>query len=123
MQLRSFPLAATLVVLWLSGAAAAVLTSPVFGCRAPADATRAAALRAKKDAAGFATFSQPLVASRACLELAKGVVVGVDENRAPLSCVRLTGDLECYWVPGAAVDLYPGQKGGGGRGGGGGRRR
>jgi hypothetical protein len=118
--LRNAGLAA---VLCCSSASAAVLTSAALGCKAPSDAIKAATLRVKKDAAGLAAFSQPLIASRSCMVFAKGVTIGIDEKQLPLSCVRLTGDLDCYWVPDALVDLYPGQKGGAGRQGGGGRHQ
>ncbi len=104
-------------------ASAAVLVAGALGCKAPADASKAALLRAKRDSVGLDIFSKPLVASRSCTEFAKGVTVDVDEKRLPLSCVRLTGDLDCYWVPDALVDLYPAAKGEmAGRKGGGHRR-
>jgi hypothetical protein len=103
---------------------AAALAVSTLGCRTPADALKVAGFRAKKDAAGLASFSQTAATSRACIPLTKGVTVGIDEAKPPLSCVRLTGDLECYWVADALIDLYPGDKGAGGgkKGGGGGHR-
>jgi hypothetical protein len=104
-------------------ASAAAVSASTLGCRMPADALKVAGFRAKKDSAGLASFSQTASASRACIPLTKGVTVGIDEAKPPLSCVRLTGDLECYWVADALIDLYPGDKGaGGGKKGGGGHR-
>jgi hypothetical protein len=104
-----------LAILWPYPAAdAAALSVAVLACKAPADALKATTFRSKKDAAGLAAFAGPLTSSRACMTMPKGVTVGIDEKRPPLSCVRLVGDLECYWVPDALVDLYPGEKGGAG---------
>lgn len=103
-------------------ARAAALSASTLGCRTPADALKVAGFRAKKDAAGLTTFGQTAAAIRACIPLTKGITVGIDEAKPPLSCVRLSGDLECYWVADALVDLYPSDKGaGGGKKGGGGR--
>lgn len=123
MRLVTIAIALSCTALPCLPARAAALSATTLGCRAPADALKVAGFRAKKDAAGLASFSQSATASRACVPLTKGVTVGIDEAKPPLSCVRLTGDLECYWVADALIDLYPGQKGGGaGKQGGGGHR-
>ena len=100
-----------------SRAGAAGLVRATLGCRTPADLAKTTPLKsgALDDA------SRPMVASGACTLLAKGVTVDVDEEKAPLSCVRLTGDLSCLWVQSALVDQHPGQKGSGGGQRGGGR--
>ena len=97
-------------------ARAAAIARATLGCKAPSDLPNTALKGGALDAA-----SRPLMASGACTLLAKGVAVDVDEDRAPLACVRLTGDLSCLWVPSALVDQHPGEKGGGGGKGGGGR--
>ena len=124
MRLVIIAVALTSLALPGSSADAAALSASTLGCRTPADALKVAGFRAKKDAAGLASFSQTAEAARACIPLTKGVTVGIDEAKPPLSCVRLTGDLECYWVADALVDLYPGDKGAGAGGGkkGGGHR-
>jgi hypothetical protein len=112
MPMRSLPVAVAglFLVLWYGSAEAAVLTSGVLGCKTPIDANKAETFRAKNDAAGLETFSRPLIAARACIPLAKGVTVDVDQKQPPLSCVRLAGDLTCYWVPDALVNLHPAEK-------------
>ena len=98
------------------------LRSAAIGCSTPADAEKIAALQERHDRAGAEAIGRPLLASRACLDFAKGRVVDVDERRPPLACIRLPGDLSCYWVTLAALDEHPGEKGKGGRQGGGRRR-
>ena len=99
---------------------AAALKAATVGCSAPADATKLAALQGRKAALDAA--AQPLEASRACLPFAKGIAVDIDETKPPLVCIRLTGDLSCYWIAASLVEEHPGEKGGGGKKGGGGRR-
>ena len=97
-------------------ARAAGIAAATLGCRTPADLAKTAPLRG----GALDGASRPLVASGACTLLAKGATVDVDEEKAPLSCVRLTGELSCLWVRSALVDQHPGEKGaGGGRRGGG----
>ncbi len=125
MKIAAVPTLVLTLAALCSSVDAASLTSSSLGCKTQADATKAAMLRAKKDSAGLDAFSKPLIAARSCIAFAKGVTIDVDEKRPPLACVRLTGDLECYWVADALVDLYPSaEKGGaaGHRGGGGSRR-
>ena len=100
---------------------AAALKATTVGCATQADATKLAALQGRKAALDAA--AQPLEASRACLSFAKGIAVDIDETKPPLACIRLTGDLSCYWIAASLVDEHPGEKGGGGgKKGGGGRR-
>ncbi len=98
-------------------ARAEALRAAAVGCRTPTDATTVAAMPVRDKAA-----TRPLVVSGACLDLAKGVAVDVDERRPPLACVRLTGDLSCYWIAASLVDDHPGQKAGSAKQGGGSRR-
>ena len=115
-------LAVVFTLLMLSAPAnAAALKAATVGCTAKADATRLATLQGRKAALDAA--AQPLEASRACLPFAKGIAVDIDETAPPLACIRLTGDLSCYWIAASLVDEHPGEKGGGGgKKGGGGRR-
>ncbi len=113
--------AVSLLMAFGAPADAAALKAATVGCSAPADATRLAALQGHKAALDAA--AQPLEASRACLPFAKGIAVDIDETKPPLTCIRLTGDLSCYWIAAALIDEHPGEKGGGGgKKGGGGRR-
>lgn len=92
-------------------AEAAALTAPAVGCRTFDVAVKAASFKAKHDNAGYDGLTRPLLASGTCIPLAKGVVVDIDESRPPLDCIRLSGDLSCYWVPATLVDQHPGEKG------------
>jgi hypothetical protein len=47
------------------------------------------------------------VATGECLQLARGQALSVDERNGNLWCVRLSGDLECYWTAEQLIDLYP----------------
>ena len=112
-------LALPLVLIGGGPLAAEILKSAAVGCAAVADAQKIA--QAKDKAAALA-ISQPLVASRACISFAKGLKIDIDERKPPLVCIRLPGDLSCYWLATAAIDDHPGEKGAGG-GGRGGKRR
>jgi hypothetical protein len=91
---------------------AAALKAPALACKAPADAAKAFQLQAKKDKIGLEALTRPLIASGAYMPIGKGVTVEVDEKKLPLSCVRLTGDLSCYWIADVLVDPHPEEKSG-----------
>jgi len=86
---------------------AAAMKASTFGCKAPADAQKALDLQSKKDAGALAKFTQPKLASGACITLGRGLSVTSDMKKPPLTCVRLSGDLDCYWTADALVDLNP----------------
>jgi len=101
-----------IAVLTLAGvlspaARAAAMKTSTFGCKAPADAQKALYLQSKKDAAGLAAFTQAKLASGACVTLGRGLTVTTDMKKPPLTCVRLSGDLDCYWTADVLVDLNP----------------
>lgn len=95
-MVHRFVLAAALVATAMPGEAA-VLRNATLGCRQAPDAAKVAA---GEDVAALRT-------SRACIPFAKGIAIDVDEDKPPLSCIRLKGDLECWWVPDHAVDEAP----------------
>lgn len=103
-------------------ASAAVLKATVVGCSALAEARTLVGLQTT-DRVRAAAFSRPLVATRACLDFAKGISIDIDERKPPLLCIRLPGDLSCYWTSAAAVDEHPSEKGAAGSGRHGGKRR
>ncbi len=120
---RALLRAAACAALLLPGlpAGAEALRTAAVGCRSADDAGKLAATRGR-DAARTPP-ARALVASGACIDFAKGITIDVDERRPPLACVRLTGDLSCYWMAASLVDDHPSAKGEGGkRQGGGGRR-
>jgi hypothetical protein len=95
-----------------SSAQAAALKATALACKAPTDATKAFELLAKKDKVGLEAFSRSLIASGACMSMGRGVSVEVEQQKLPLSCVRLSGDLSCYWVADVFIDQHPGEKSG-----------
>lgn len=100
-----------LCALWPDSATqAAALKAATVACKAPKDATKVVEFLIKKDTAGLEAFSRPLIASGACTAMGRGLTVTVDEKKPPLSSVRLSGDLDCYWVTDVFVDLYPSDK-------------
>jgi hypothetical protein len=102
-----------------TGRAAAVKIA-TFGCKTEADATTAMTLQAKRDLVGLENFTQPKIVSGDCVSFARGVVVSADAKKPPLTCVRLSGGLDCYWIAGSVIDDNPSRSdqapSGGGRG-------
>ena len=88
---------------------AAVLKMTTFGCKAEADATKAIGFQVRKDSAGLDKFTAPKVAAGDCVAFGRGVSINPETKRPPLVCVRLSGDLDCYWVAESLVDLNPPQ--------------
>ena len=91
---------------------AEALKTTAIGCEKAADAEKLIELLSH-DRVAASAFSRPLLSSRSCLEFSKGVKIDVDQRRAPLACIRLPGDLSCYWMAAAFVDDHPGEKGSG----------
>ena len=102
---------------------AAVLKMTTFGCKAEADATKAIGFQVRKDSAGLDKFTAPKVAAGECVAFGRGVSINAETKKPPLVCVRLSGDLNCYWVADSLVDLNPPQTDAPKPGRGGGRRR
>ncbi len=105
------------LVMTATAARAAAIGASTFGCKTQADATQAATLRARKDKAGLDAFGARMAASGVCIPFTRGITVDIDERGPALSCVRLTGDLSCYWIAKELIDEHPGEKGRGGEGG------
>ena len=132
LPMRLSPRSAFLMTILLFGslavpARAETIRTAAVGCRSAVDATKLAAVQGGGDGRGRQASSpqaRAMVASGACIDFAKGITIDVDERRPPLACIRLTGDLSCYWMAATLVEDHPGEKGGGAKrqGGGGGRR-
>ncbi len=106
--MRCWRILAAVAIMITPSARAAALKEKAFACRSETDARMALDLAtAKGKVVGLESFQAGKIASRDCLSLIKGLKVSVDQKRAPLMCVRLTGDLDCYWTPEAVVDLNP----------------
>ena len=76
----------------------------------------------KPDAAEVAAMKARIDAGE-CLNFRKGETVSIDERDGALWCVRRTGDLDCYWTLGKAVDPNPPIVSSGGGGGAGSGRK
>ena len=97
--------------------AVVALTFLAIGSSAWAEAMRTAAVGCQTAADAEALARTPASASakladRSCIDFRKNLVVDVDERKPPLACIRLTGDLSCWWVQASSIDEHPGQKGG-----------
>lgn len=88
-------------------AQAAVTKTILLACRDEADLRQAAKLRSgggdRKPAAEFEAGKK---ASGGCIEIPRNTVVGIDQRKPPLVCVRLSGGLDCYWTVLSAIDEY-----------------
>jgi hypothetical protein len=88
-------------------AQAAVTKSILLACKEEADLRQAAKLRsASGDRKAAAEFEAGKKASGGCIEIPRNTVVGVDQRKPPLVCVRQSGGLDCYWTILSAIDEY-----------------
>jgi len=86
---------------------AAVTRSILLACKEEADLRQAAKLRAGGgDRKAAAEFEAGKKASGNCIEIPRNTVVGVDQRKPPLICVRLAGGLDCYWTVSSAIDEF-----------------
>ena len=90
---------------------AAVLKAATFGCQTERDAATAMGFQAKNDVAALKAFTTPKLASGACLAFGRGVAIDPESKKPPLTCVRLSGGLECYWLADSLIDLHPAEGG------------
>ena len=104
--------AATIIVIGFAAtmpfkAQAAVTKSILLACKEEADLRMAAKLRSGGgDRKGAAEFEAGKKASGGCIEIPRNTVVGIDQRKPPLVCIRLSGGLDCYWTVLSAVDEY-----------------
>ncbi len=82
---------------------AAAVKAVTVGCRTEADARTLETMRAHGNADGFDALSQTKIAQAACATFARGTTITIETSKAPLMCVRLEGDLGCFWVPDRAI--------------------
>ncbi|RFB78667.1 hypothetical protein [Methylovirgula sp. 4M-Z18] len=97
---------ACLPFVMLAGAAAAqnaAVTDSAVACRSVADIKKAYDLQAKSAAAAD-TFVKGKESSGACQRLVRGLKVTIEQKQPPFSCVRLSGDFDCYWIMGTVVE-------------------
>jgi hypothetical protein len=107
MMRAAIVLAIGLAVAMPINARAAVTKTILLACRDEADLRQAAKLRSgggdRKPAAEFEAGKK---ASGGCIEIPRNTVVGIDQRKPPLVCVRLSGGLDCYWTVLSAIDEY-----------------
>ena len=88
-------------------AQAAVTRSILFACKEEPDLRQAAKLRtAPGDRKAAAEFEAGKKASGACIEIPRNTVIGIDQRKPPLVCIRQSGGLDCYWTVLSAIDEY-----------------
>ena len=104
--------AATILAIGLAAALpfkaqAAVTKSILLACKEEADLRQAAKLRSgggdRKPAAEFEAGKK---ASGGCIEIPRNTIVGIDQRKPPLVCIRLSGGLDCYWTVLSAIDEF-----------------
>jgi hypothetical protein len=103
--------------LWVGAqppAYAAAAKSTFYACKEQAVFKKAFEVPAGKEAkddkanrARLEAYFKDKIASGACLQLARGQQVSVDQRDKNLWCVRLSGGLDCYWTVDQAIDLNP----------------
>ena len=85
---------------------AAVTKSILLACKEEADLRMAAKLRSGGDRKAAADFEAGKKANGGCIEIPRNTVVGIDERKPPLACVRQIGGLDCYWTVLSAIDEF-----------------
>lgn len=85
---------------------AAVTKAVLLACKEPADLLTAAKLRNGGDRKAAGEFEASKKANGSCVEVARNAVVGIDERKPPLVCIRQTGGLDCYWTIMSAIDEF-----------------
>jgi hypothetical protein len=86
---------------------AAVTKAILLACKEEADLRMAAKLRTGGgDRKAASEFEAAKKANGSCIEIPRNSVVGIDQRKPPLVCIRQSGGLDCYWTVGTAVDEY-----------------
>jgi len=104
--------AATILAIGLAAALpfkaqAAVTKSILLACKEEADLRQAAKLRSGGgDRKPAAEFEGGKKASGGCIEIPRNTIVGIDQRKPPLVCIRLSGGLDCYWTVLSAIDEF-----------------
>jgi hypothetical protein len=99
-------LAIPFAVATMPAAQAAVTKSILLACKDEADLRTAAKLRTGADRKAAAEFEAGKKASGSCIEIPRNAIVGIDQRKPPLVCIRQSGGLDCYWTVLSAIDEY-----------------
>jgi hypothetical protein len=85
---------------------AAVTKAILLACKEEADLRMAAKLRTGGDRKAANEFEAGKKANGSCIEVQRNAVVGIDQRKPPLVCIRQPGGLDCYWTVGSAIDEF-----------------
>lgn len=106
MMRAAFVLAIALTIAAPFKAHAAVTKGILLACKEEADLRTAAKLRNGGDRKAATEFEASKKANGSCIEVPHNTVVGIDQRKPPLVCVRQAGGLDCYWTVLSAIDEY-----------------
>jgi hypothetical protein len=96
---------ATLIAIPLS-AQAAVTKSTLLACKDEADLRTAVKFRTGGDRKASAEFEKGRIEAGNCIIVQQNTVIGVDQRKPPLVCIRQPGGLDCYWTILSAIDEF-----------------
>lgn len=99
-------LATALLIILPISARAAVTKSTLLACKDETDLRMAVKLRTGGDRKASAEFEKGKISSGSCLIVPQNSVIGIDERKPPLVCIRPSGGFDCYWTILSAVDEF-----------------
>lgn len=85
-------------------AQAAVTKSTLLACKDEADLRAAVKFRTGGDRKASAEFEKGKIQAGNCVIVQQNTVVGIDQRKPPLVCIRQPGGLDCYWTIISAID-------------------
>jgi hypothetical protein len=88
------------------GAQAAVTKSTLLACKDEADLRAAVKFRTGGDRKASVDFEKAKIAGGSCIIVQQNTIIGVDQRKPPLVCIRQPGGLDCYWTILSAVDEF-----------------
>jgi hypothetical protein len=88
------------------GAHAAVTKSTLLACKDEADLRAAVKFRTGGDRKATVDFEKGKIADGSCIIVQQNTIIGVDQRKPPLVCIRQPGGLDCYWTILSAVDEF-----------------
>ncbi|MEA2842208.1 MAG: hypothetical protein QOF41_3538 [Methylobacteriaceae bacterium] len=85
---------------------AAVTKSTLLACKDEADLRTAVKYRTGGDRKVSAEFEKGKIEAGNCIIVQQNTVIGVDQRKPPLICIRPAGGLDCYWTVISAIDEF-----------------
>jgi hypothetical protein len=105
--MRAFVLLATAILATVTFCAqAAVTKSTLLACKDEADLRTAVKYRTGGDRKTSAEFEKGKIEAGNCIIVQQNTVIGVDERKPPLICIRPAGGLDCFWTIISAIDEF-----------------